>query len=620
MEPVAALVASLLPSSSHAQIEAALTASFCDRHQLTPDPDSPVGRAVAAAPEGGPAATAVAGLDQLGLDELVQAFETLVPEAEADSFGAVFTPEAITSFMAREAVDRCADGGFDLDVLTVLDPAVGCGALLVAVLRELVVRTGQPASVVAGRLHGVDVSPDSVRRAELLIGLACLALGDRRQPQVQLAVADALRDEVFDSRRFPLVIANPPYVRYQQLDPEVRADLASRFDSCKEGNFNLYFPFFEVGHARLEDAGVLAYITPNGFFTSKSAGPLRRWLTASGLLDTVVDFGHHRVFEALTYTAVSFGRRRTGRHPLAYLDVAGLPGLAALPDRLGDAPATTVSVDDLEAPRWRLVGPDTKQTVDTIRATGTRLDQLAQVRYGLATLRDRLYLLDGERDPHGTLVARVGSESYPIEEAVTRRCVKVSKVRDAAALAAVRARVIYPYVTTPDGQVRVLDEDVLAARYPGAYRYLSAVRGELAQRDKGRKTYAAWFAYGRTQGLVPLGPKLLTPLYAATPRFLRDDTADSLFVNGCAVVPSDARQLDLLELVLNSGVCRLYIEATANAISGGFYAYQKTQLGGFGVPPLTSAEVAELAALPPRERDLALADVYGVVLPEAYLR
>jgi adenine-specific DNA-methyltransferase len=656
-----------------ADIEAALVARFCAEHGLAPQPHTLLATLTSPTPARHGADAALDGIGQLALDDLVMAFETLVPTEEAKKFGAVFTPEAITAFMAREALDEAARRGVELASATVVDPAVGCGALLVAALRDLVPRTGEAPHRVAARLYGSDISAGSVARARTLLALTCLYLGDPVEPDLSatLQVADALScdwGQVFGRDVFQVVLGNPPYIRFQQLDPSQRADLVERFASCGKGNFNLYFPFFEVAHRLADPAGSsVAFITPNAFLSSLSGGPLRTWMVETGFADDVVDFGHHRVFEALTYTAVTFATRHPARtaSSLRYTTVAGLDGLARLPAGWRASESVVSPYAKLSGAPWRLVGRSAAKAVTAMTA-GAALDTVADVRFGVATCRDKLYLLDGRRDSDGNFVKTYAGVTYRVEPGLARPCARVSSLADQAALDADRTRIIYPYEltvaassteasttdasttdasttdasttdassadvgSTPSGpvagaaQVMVLSEETLAERFPGGYAYLCAVRPELALRDKGRKTYPAWFAYARTQGLTPSGDKLLTPLYAARPRFLRDGRDGALFINGCSVtVRPDAPDwvdLDLLATVLNSGVCHYFVESTANAIDGGFFAYQKSQLGRFSLVPSLAGLAGELAALPPGERDDALAQLYGVTLPPSYRR
>lgn len=628
---ISAVSAALGAGHDLAAIESALVQAFCEEQGLTPAHGGVLARTIEPTPGADDARAALAGVGPLNLDALVMAFETLVPASEAVRYGAVFTPEAITSFMARESLDRLTSLGVDLTAATVIDPAVGCGALLVAALRAIIDRTHESPHAVCERLYGADVSADSVARARVLLALTTLYLGDPVEPDLgsRMVVADALLSDwvaTFGRATFSLVLGNPPYVRYQHLDAPQRAALAARWASCGKGNFNLYFPFFEVAHQLADPTGsVVAFITPNAFLSSLSGGPLRTWMVTTRYLDDVLDFGHHRVFEALTYTAVTFARRGVGARADAfgYTAVEGLDGLANLPNDWAATRSVTTPYAGLSAAPWKLVGKSAAGVVGRLRHTGTTVAEVADVRFGVATCRDKLYLLRGDLNSRGNYNVVYNSVTYEIEPGATRPCTRVSSVANSTALANDRTRILYPY-TLNGGRATVLDEDVLAATYPGAHQYLCAVRGELARRDGGKKTYAAWYAYARTQGLVPSGEKLLTPLYAGRPRFLHDAREDALFINGCAVTrredAPDWVTLELLEVLLNSGLFHYFVESTAHAIDGGFFAYQKSQIGPFGLVEMAPDEVAALVARPPHDRDLWLAQRYGVPLPAPYVR
>ena len=624
--------AAITAGNSLKATEAALIQLFCQQHSLRPSPGGLLAPITDdASDEVQAALAALADLGALTLDDLVMAFETLVPEEDAKRYGAVFTPETITAFMASEAADRAAALGVDLEQASVVDPAVGCGALLVAALRVLVARTGQAPHVVAERLYGSDISEDSIARARLLLALASLYLGDPTEPSTasRIVVADALLSdwsEVFGREHFEIVLGNPPYVRYQQLEVAHREALSARWASCGKGNYNLYFPFFEVARTLADPAGsVVAFITPNAFLSSMSGGLLRQWMLDTKYLDDVADFGHHRVFEALTYTAVTFAHRSPSPRPKSfrYSAINGLPGLAKLKPGWAKKESVSVKWADLSAASWRLVGKKAAAAAQKLTHTGVRLDSVADVRFGVATCRDKLYLLNGAKDSDGNFVKVHEKVTYRIEPGITLPCSRVSSLPDQKTLDKDTTHIIHPY-TVKDGKATIISEGDLAAKFPGAYAYLCAVRPELDARDKGKKTYAAWYAYARTQGLAPTGDKLLTPLYAGTPRFLRDTRTNSLFINGCSVTlkpgAPDWVTLDLLSLVLNSGVCRYFVESTANAIDGGFFAYQKTQLSRLSLPEVSAEEYARIAALDSGSQDDAIAALYGIKLPAEYRR
>jgi hypothetical protein len=144
--------------------------------------------------------------------------------------------------------------------------------------------------------------------------------------------------------------------------------------------------------------------------------------------------------------------------------------------------------------------------------------------------------------------------------------------------------------------------------------YFQTIKKELALRDGGRKVYAAWYAYGRTQSIVPAGPQILTPLYAKKPRFLISHSLESLFINGCGITlkPSITDlTLPQLQVLLNSKVTQEYVEATAIAIAGGYYSYQKIQLANVGIPVFTTSHMNDILSQTDEDaREAAIADMY----------
>jgi len=555
----------------------------------------------------------------ISIDDLVQCYEALLPSEEATVLGATYTPVQITRFMAESLVTRMLEDGKDLTNVTVLDPSVGVGALLVAMMHALHSRTGEQPSSIVNRFTGVDVAKDSLRRVQTLLTLACRAMGDTSKVTPNLIHDDFLFPEKEPLEEpFDAVIANPPYVRYQRLTEDARERLSDKYISCEEGNFNLYFPFFEQSSQMVKRGGHLVFITPNGFLTSLSGRTLRQWFAHTGMIDQIVDFQHHRVFSAQIYTAITFLTARTIQEGttssvVGYLPLTGLEDLGSLPanwatsDKIARHPIT---VTDKKG--WELFGKKQAQVVRRMREQPRTLSQIADVRFGIATSRDGLYLLSGKRTKTGNYLT---SDGHEVEHGLTIPCIKVPHIKNECDLRNTSGRVIYPYHRVK-GKAIIMEEDYLASTYPLGYAYFQTIKAELALRDKGKKPYAAWYAFGRTQGIVPVGPQLLTPLYAKKPRFMLSSSTDSLFINGCGITikphVTDVT-LPALQVILNSKVTQSYVEATAIAISGGYYSYQKIQLANVGIPVFTISHMNTILSLTTEsERDHAIADMYGL--------
>lgn len=174
------------------------------------------------------------------------------------SRGAYFTP----SEMVRPLVEWAIRASDD----SVLEPAAGDGRILNAV------RTRQAAMGLglAGVLHGVEIDPVSAAqlRSEL--------------PGVEVTEADFLALPV--SKKYDVVIGNPPFNRWHSLDSEQRAGL-ERLRSSSDMRFSrragVWAYFVTRAMEWLNDGGRLAFVLPEEFLAAQYGEQLQRVLLDS---------------------------------------------------------------------------------------------------------------------------------------------------------------------------------------------------------------------------------------------------------------------------------------------------------------------------------------------------
>lgn len=559
----------------------------------------------------------VVGRESPSLLDILRVFELSVSEADRQVNGVYYTPEPVVEYIVDEAVS-----GDD----TVCDPACGGGAFLLEATKRLHNGTGKSVTDVLERnVYGVDVLEDNVRKSRLVLLLYAVSQGeDPEAVEFNLARSDSLRLDwaaefpAVASGGFDAVVGNPPYVRIQQQSDATKTHILDEYETVREGNFNTYIPFVELSLRLLDGDGIAGLITPLNYFTTLTGEGLRRFLQENRYVRKVVDFGEILLFDdALTYTAITF-LDTSRRSQLEYVRVREESAVDSLPAQEPIA----INYSSLDPEKWRLLDEREYGNVETIESY-RRLDRIANIHTGIATLKDDVYTVFADPTRDGYYTTELDGSEYRIEPGICRELVKISSVDDAADLDENSRRVIFPYRAVPtqepldtDGyrvDHEVIPPAALAERYPEAFEYLTAARDVLATRENGGGAdYDPWYRYGRKQGIEFTGERLYIPTYSDGPQFMRHGNGAALFCNGYAVFP-DSEAIEVLDSVLNSVVMDYYMKKTSKDIRGNYQCYQKNFIRTFSVPEFDPEERAFLRRETDQERiDEFLVEAYGI--------
>ncbi len=109
--------------------------------------------------------------------------------------------------------------------------------------------------------------------------------------------------QIFARGGFDVVIGNPPYVR-MELIKAIKPYLEKHYKVAAD-RADLYAYFYERGVGLAKDGGRLGFISSSTFFRTGSGENLRKFLSESAAIETIVDFGDAQLFEGVTtYPAI----------------------------------------------------------------------------------------------------------------------------------------------------------------------------------------------------------------------------------------------------------------------------------------------------------------------------
>lgn len=529
----------------------------------------------------------------VSIEDVINVFELAIPKAERTKNGAVYTPKYIRDYIVERVV---ATGNRELQRCLVIDIACGCGAFLYTLANYLYINCGLSYREALQHLYGVDVSALSVNRCKILLSLAALQNGEiLNDDDFKIFQGNSLSfdfvsmDGVAENGGFDIVVGNPPYVRAKHIDNESKA-LLPNWKVAKTGNADLYLPFFEISYGILREDGVIGYITLNSFFKSVNARQLRSYFRENNATLEIVDFGNQLVFgKTLAYTCISLIHKQ-GNGGINYTKgILNSHGFVERPMLFNYI--SYESLDDHKG--WHLNNADVLLNIRKIEGAGKSLGEMFQIKNGIATLANDVYIFRPIRSDESYYYLELNGMEFPIEKGICRDIIKPNILHSEEEIPDIIEKVIFPY----DKDNRVIAEAVFMSKYPKAYKYLTLNKIKLSKRDKGEKTYEAWYAFGRSQATNDRGLKLLFPYMTDHPHFVYTDNENMLIYCGYAIFGDNQDDLLVLKRILESSVFDYYMQHTAKPYATGYYSYAKNYVKGFGIPKLNEQQRAVLLSL-----------------------
>lgn len=548
----------------------------------------------------------------LSIEDILELFEFVISPAEKEVNGAVYTPLYIREYIVKEALKRYSDT--ELSNIKIGDLSCGCGGFFITAALYIHKKTGKPIHEIISNFYGVDIASYSIDRTRIILNLLCLSYNEDIVAQPNLYQANSLDfnicsiDEIAQNQGLDVIIGNPPYVSSSKISEESK-QLLCNWSVASTGKTDLYLPFFQLAIEALKPGGTLGYITVNNFYRSLNGRAFRAYMSEHRYNLQMVDFGSEQVFKGRsTYTCICLISKIEGNIAYCKKNSHELKSLSAkeyISIEYGN-------LDDFAG--WTLCNTVTTNNIRKIESIGTPLGKLFDIKNGFATLKNDIYLFTPIRETKKYFYINYKNTEVKIEKAICRKAIKPNILKDESDIESYLEYIIFPYTIDAYNKAVLIDEDIMREKYPYALEYLRLHTLELKKRDKESRTYASWYAYGRTQALNIIGKKLLFPYLADKPYFVLTEDETLLFYNGYAIVSDSSRKLMVLRRILQSSVFWYFIKHTSKPYGGNYFALAKNYVKNFGIPELTEAEEDIILNLDESDLDPYIENLYGVTL------
>lgn len=521
-------------------------------------------------------------------------FELTVPQhvyeygerATGETHGVVLTKPHIVQLildLARYSPSR------NLTKLRLLEPSCGEGVFLKEAVRRLLAsakRHRVPVERLSDAIRAYDIDEASVERTRTVISSVLVESG------VDLRSADALVAEWIHqadfllasiSGLFDVIVGNPPYVRIEQLDPQLQAIYRSRFETIFD-RADLYVAFIERSLELLSTAGLLSFICADRWTMNRYGAPLRSLIAREYGVRVYVDLHQASPFESdvIAYPSIFVFERAKPEHVVfAKLREGSADECTAL--------ATSVDEEDLVSTHggvhlfryerwferddpWVLGSPEQLAALRELedRFATLEADGKTRVGIGVATGADEVFIVSEE-------------STHEIEPDRLVPLVMRSDIHDG------RIEWASHYVINTfregGGAVDLAEHPKLAAYF--AKHDAAVRRRHVSQRSNG-----FWFrTIDRVYPELVTRPKLLIPDIAGSNEVAYDEGKYHPHHN-LYFVTSDSWDLEVLGGLLSSKVALFFVWSYAVKMRGGYLRFQAQYLRRIRVPDPASLSVA----------------------------
>jgi len=399
--------------------------------------------------------------------------------------------------------------------------------------------------------------------------------------------------EVFQRENpgFDVVIANPPYVEFKNLNKKEKERLEKNYTTTK-GKYDLYIPFLEKSQYIARTSGFIIYICPTRFMHRDYGKNMRIFIKNYYTIHEIIDFSDVQIFEgAINYTGIfSFENKQNKDYPFFVKKLSNLKGDINLTKLMyAKESSDFLSIiekneQELNEEAWYFHTTEVEKLLKKIVLNANKLSGISDGIYqGIATGKDGVFIVNKET-----------INEYKLEKDFLYPLLKGKDVGKYK-INWKNTFVIYPY----DDNGNLINEDLIKQKAPNTYHYLTINKKNLSGRSYFDKSSKKWYELWNQRNLKRFKQiKIVTLDNAKKNSFCFDEKQ---FMSSTTVysiiLKHKTRENYLFTLgVLNSKLLDYYHKNNTIPQAGGFYRYQALFIEKLPIPKKINEKIVKLVS------------------------
>ncbi len=551
-----------------------------------------------------------------------------LPEEVADrTYGGIYTPQYIARFFARYLKENLTPILFRR--LRCTDPACGSGIFLRTILemqcdplQEIDMR--EPTRQAFSNVLGVDIDENACQAARLSLYLLHLILTDTFPTSLKIINANSIdyfrrHNELANS--YDAVIANPPFVKWENISSDDQQKLTQFMEEYSEGKVDLYLAFLKLGMELLKEGGYLLYVLPHSFLIADNAQKLRKKISVEYSVRSIVDLSEIDVFEGIgSYVILLIIQKKrqedVSKQNAIIVRCRRFPGYALQTVLEGKRISTDlyqiyeVDQESFVSEQWQIL-TSRQASLKTKLSKHPTLDNFLTIRVGFSTGANKIFIRKLSDIPKNEKMAYI---PYLQDREMQKYNVptKTQKL------------VFYPYI-----KCKKIKEGDLKTNYPETWEYLKKHRHSLEKRQAVIKQTCDWWSPERSR--LPehmLRPKIITPHLILLPKFSLDAQGKyGISRSPLMYLKETQGGIDLFYYflaVLNSSTIYWQIASLSHKYKSGYFMLEAKTLKKLCVPdpanvsPSTMKEIQRLVQQRVKNENSRIDERIDIIIAELY--